>query len=132
MFRESWLPKGFEFLSGVPESERRRRKLVTIQVYVDDTGLDGRSPYFLFSALYATVPDWAAFSDRWKLVLDEYPRISYFKMDEAADFKGQFYGWSESKRNLKLMRLAGTFAEQQYPFMEHTVTAHGTYSHSGS
>jgi hypothetical protein len=117
------LPRGFEYLSGVPEAERRRRKLVTIQAYIDDTGLDGRSAELLFSAIFATVEDWAAFSDRWKSVLDETPRIPHFKMDEAVGFTGPFYGWSESKRNLKLMRLAGTFADHKYGFIELAVAA---------
>lgn len=96
---------------------------MTIQAYVDETGLDGKSPCFLFSALTATIGDWAEFSDRWKAVLDEHPRIAYFKMAEAAGFNGPFYGWSESARNLKLMRLAQTFRDAEYGFLEFSVSA---------
>ena len=96
---------------------------MTIQAWIDDTGLDGRSPEFLFSAVFATVEDWASFSDRWKAVLDEPPAIPYFKMDDAVGFTHAFYGMSESKRNLKLMRLASTFADHKHGFIELALAA---------
>lgn len=95
---------------------------MTIQAYVDETGLDGRSPILLFSALIGTAFDWASFSDQWKDVLNESPRIDYFKMDEAVGFDKQFYGCSESQRNYKLIRLAKTIGGE-YPIVEHVVTA---------
>jgi uncharacterized protein DUF3800 len=121
LFRKSWLPQGFEFLSGLPEAERRRRRIVTIQAYVDDTGIDGRSPWFIFSALLGTAEDWAGASDRWRTVLDEPPRIAYFKMDEAASCNGQFYGFSGKNRDYKLIRLARSL-QGDYPFIEQTLT----------
>jgi hypothetical protein len=110
---------------GGSTSYTRQRRLfcVTIQVYVDEAGLDGKSPFFLFSALLGTLVDWKGFSERWKSALEESPRIAYFKMDEAVGFQKQFYRWSESKRNQKLIRLAQTFNGSQYGFLEHTVTA---------
>lgn len=100
----SWLPLGFEFLSIVPESERRRTVLVTIQAYVEDTGLDGRAQWFVFLALLGTAEDWAAVSDAWRDVLDESPKIRDFKMDEATDLDGQFYGMPVANRDYKLTR----------------------------
>lgn len=95
---------------------------MSIQAYVDETGLDGRGSLLLFSSLLATAFDWANFSDRWKSVLDESPRIDYFKMDEAVGFSEQFYGVSESQRNYKLVRLAKAIYGE-YPIIEHVVTA---------
>ena len=96
---------------------------MTIQGYVDESGLDGRSQWLVFSALLATVEDWMAFSSRWKSILDEHPRLAYFKMNEAVGFTGEFYRWSEANRNQKLIRLAGTFRVGKYGFIENTVTA---------
>jgi hypothetical protein len=96
---------------------------VTIQAYIDETGIDGRGPWLILSALYATVEDWAAFSDRWKAALRESPTIAYFKMDDAAGLSGPFRRFSESQRDSKLRRLAGTFNERQYGFIETFVAA---------
>ena len=102
--------------SGLPKV-----RVVTIQAYVDDTGIDGRSTWFIFSALLGTAEDWASVSDRWRAILDESPRIGYFKMDEAVDCTGQFYGCSDKNRDYKLMRLAKVL-HGEYPFLEHTIT----------
>lgn len=98
---------------------------MTIQAYVDETGMDGKSPFFLFAALLGTLDDWTAFSDRWKSALEESPRIPYFKMDEAVGFQKQFYGWSESKRNQKLIR--PTFQKIKDVFQPTTVSAKPPY-----
>jgi hypothetical protein len=91
-----------------------------IQAYVDDTGLDGRGPYMIFSALLGIAEDWAGISDAWKAALDEFPRIDYFKMDEAVGFDGEFYRFSESQRDYKLTRLARA-VKGHYPIIEHAV-----------
>jgi hypothetical protein len=66
-----------------------------IQANVDETGIDGRSPWLIFSALLGTAGDWATVTDLWRDVLDESPRIRYFKMSEAVGFSGEFHGLSE-------------------------------------
>jgi len=94
-------------LSGLPESQRRNRVIAMIQAYVDDSGHDGTSPVFLFSALIGNAEKWARFSDDWTLCLRESPSIRYFKMDEAESCAGEFYGFSADERNHKLKRLCG-------------------------
>lgn len=120
---ESWYPRGFEFLTGVPDPARRRRRIAVIQAFVDESGLDGKGRLLVFSALIGTAEDWVDFSDRWKAALDEPPEIDYFKMDEAVGFSDEFYNWSPSQRNAKLIRLAGEIRGGKYPILEHTVTA---------
>jgi hypothetical protein len=103
----TWLPRGFEFLSGLPTPVRKRRKLMVIQAFVDDSGGKGHSRHFVLAGLVGSASDWGEFSDEWRAVLNEPPAIRCFKMREAAGRPtGQFHGMSESQRDKKLSRQA--------------------------
>jgi hypothetical protein len=97
-----WLPRWLSFLAGIPEMLRRRRVIVNIQAYVDETGSDGKSPLFLFSALIAQAETWAQIVEEWDAHLKCEPSIQYFKMDEAAGLDAQFYGFSDTERDEKV------------------------------
>ena len=99
-----WLPGWASFLSGFPDVRRRKRILVPIQGYVDDSG-SGETEVFVFSALIAESEAWARFSDEWDFVLKKPPSIRYFKMDHAAGRDGEFYGFSDAERDDKLKAL---------------------------
>lgn len=49
---------------------------------------------------------WAKFSDEWRACLDNYPRIGYFKMNEAAGLGGEFRRFTKLQRDNKLRELA--------------------------
>ncbi len=99
-----WLPNWLSFLSGIPECRRRKRILVAIQGFVDESGTkDGQK--FVFSALLSDAEKWAHFSDEWDACLKMSPRIQYFKMDNAAGLDGEFYGFTERQRDEKLRAL---------------------------
>jgi hypothetical protein len=102
----SWLPQGFSFLSGLPEKARRRRYLMPVQAFVDDSGGKGQSRHFVMAGLIAESEQWALFSDEWRACVDDHPRLRYFKMREAAACAGQFYGWGEADRDARLLRFA--------------------------
>lgn len=99
-----WLPPWAPFLSGLPEHRRRKRILVPIQGYVDESG-SVETDRFVFSALIAEAEDWARFSDEWDACLKAPPSIRYFKMDHAAGRDGEFYGFSDVERDAKLRSL---------------------------
>ena len=101
----AWLPNGMSFLSGLPEKERRDRRIVVIQAYVDESGGKGQSSVFVFSALVATANDWANFSDQWRSILDEPPKVDYFKFYEASRRKEQFKRFSVRQRDDKIKKL---------------------------
>jgi hypothetical protein len=84
-----------------------------MHVYVDESGADGQSPVFLFSALIAEAEKWAIFSDEWEACLKEFPSILYFKMDEAVGRNKQFYGFSETQRDNKLKKLCAILNKVQ-------------------
>lgn len=77
-----------------------------IQAFIDESGGKGQGPVFLFAGLMGEAEEWAVFSHDWKLCLQEAPRISRFKMHEAAGLTGQFAHWSIAARDKKLEALA--------------------------
>jgi hypothetical protein len=95
------------------------RKMV--QVYVDESGLDGRSPWLVFSALMGTASDWAAVSKGWREALAAPPAIAYFKMSEAAKLGGEFRRFSAQERDDKLVCLARA-VHGEYPILELKLT----------
>lgn len=104
--RDSWLPRSFEFLSGLPENTRKRRLVVTFQCFVDDSGGVGHSKHFVLAGLVGPSSQWAEFSAEWQACLDEKPSLKRFKMSEAAGRSGEFYRWTDTMRNNKLRAFA--------------------------
>ena len=102
----SWLPSGFSFLSGLPEPARRRRVLIPVQAFVDESGGKRHSRHFVMAGVSSRSEDWALFSDEWRACLDEEPRVATFKMREAARCTGNFLNWEPDKRDERLRRLA--------------------------
>lgn len=99
---QPWLPEQFEFLAGIPEPLRQRRLLLTIQAYIDDSGMLGTDPVFVLAGYIAKAERWAEFSTAWKKHLCESPSIAYLKMAEAVKLDGQFRHWEASARDEKL------------------------------
>jgi hypothetical protein len=90
-------------LSGYPSAARRRRLMVMLQAYVDDSGRGQR--VFVLAGFIASPATWAVFSDEWAAVLATEPHIDYFKMMEAHNFKKQFDGWESRQRDKKISDL---------------------------
>lgn len=96
----------WSFLSGLPEESRRRRVLVPIQAFVDDSGGKGSTRHFVLAALAGRSESWLQFSDEWSACLKDSPAIRSFKMRDAAGCSGQFGGMTEEQRDAKLRALA--------------------------
>jgi len=81
-----WLPKGFEFLSGLPELRRRRRQIMVIQVFVDESAQGVPiPPWFAMGGGMASAESWALLSDEWRKLLDKHPVMARFKYANFAD-----------------------------------------------
>jgi hypothetical protein len=110
MFREdlTWLPRGFEFLAGLPEARRRKRPIVALQAFLDDSGTKGSGKVLLVGGLIGTAEAIARVADAWDRELrSELPLpISYFKAYEAQSFTGEFANWRRKGRDQKVQRLA--------------------------
>lgn len=103
-----WLPKGFEFLSGLPERQRRKRQIVTLQAWIDDSGTKGTGKLLILGGLMAPADVLADIADEWDRELPaRIPLpISYFKADEARKLSGEFQHWRTEARDEKVRRMA--------------------------
>lgn len=102
--RKSWLPKSFEFLSGFPEEKRKKRLIVVVQAFADESE---DTEYFAMSSVVAKASSWASFSDEWRACLKKSPWLPYFKMKDAAGRSGTFHKFSVEQRDQRL----GEFAD---------------------
>ncbi len=69
----------------------------------DDSGTSG--PVFVLAGYLAPVEQWALFWTEWEIERQRGRSIDFFKMQEAANFDGQFYGWSLEERDRKVTSL---------------------------
>ena len=97
---------GFSFLSGLPEPERKRRLLMPVQAFVDESGGKGQGGHLVLCALVSNSERWADFSDEWRMCLNTSPALRRFKMKDAAGLTGDFFGWQPDARDKKLRELA--------------------------
>jgi len=77
-----------------------------LRAYFDDSGSDAQSSFYILAGYLSTVEKWDAFSDRWKEVLQAYPKIDYFKMREAEGLSKEFGGWTRASADGKIKALA--------------------------
>jgi hypothetical protein len=92
---------------------RRRRLLMPVQVYVDESGWKGQGSFMVMAGLIAESEAWATFATAWQHRLDASPRIAYFKAREAFTLAGEFYNWSKERRDLKAAELSALLNEFQ-------------------
>jgi hypothetical protein len=108
-----WWPPGFAFLSGLSELVARRRLLLPIQAFIDDSGGSAeQGPALVLAGWMASAEAWTAFSREWTACLNQPPRIRRFKMSDAAGSRGSgdFSGVSQEFRNFKMRKLAEIIA----------------------
>ncbi|MBY3154466.1 DUF3800 domain-containing protein [Rhizobium laguerreae] len=79
---------------------------VVLQAFIDDSASD-KGDRRLFMAGYLNRADkWHLFSEAWNEELRMAPSISYLRMAEANNLRGEFKGWAKEAREQKLHGLA--------------------------
>lgn len=78
-----------------------------LQAYIDDSTTNDDDERLFLAGFVNNAESWISFSKAWDKELRSEPSIEYFKMSEAQNRQGQFYGWSEEMRDLKVKKLAG-------------------------
>lgn len=73
--------------------------------YIDDSGSHKQGAVFVMAGLVAGWSEWAKFSEDWREVLEEKPRLAYFKLKEALRLEGQFGRLSSKQRDDRCDRL---------------------------
>lgn len=84
-------------VSGPLPFKRKGCLLVSFQAFFDDSG--SGIPVFVLSGFVDPVYRWESFSGKWQVLLDESPKLKYFKTHEAARLCGQFSGMKAQQRN---------------------------------
>ena len=103
-----WLPRGFEFLCGLPEHKRRKRHILAFQTFIDDSGTKGRGKILMLGGLFGSAEAFASVADNWdrELRANVPLPIRYFKAYEASGLSGEFSHWQRRRRDEKVRRLA--------------------------
>jgi hypothetical protein len=78
--------------------------VLRLQAVVDDSG-KGVKPVFVLAGFVLSAYKWSIVADFWQGILDAPPKISYFKMQEAATFTGPFKQFSTQERDKKVAAL---------------------------
>jgi hypothetical protein len=101
-------------MSALPDAAARRRLLVALEAYIDDSGT-GNPPVYLLGGFIARAESWAVFKEEWRDALNRPTlqpdgrllRLDYFKMKEAHHLHEQFSGWDGAVANEKVVELVG-------------------------
>ena len=119
----SWLPRGFEFLSGFPERFRRERVILVLQAFFDESGGKGTGRWMSMAGLLAHADVFASVANAWDLALRaQHPgSIRYFKMNEATTLSGEFAYWREEARDDKLRQLAQVLNRRELLEVAHII-----------
>lgn len=102
MMDRVWLPRGFEFLSGLPDPERRRRLLMPLQAWIDDSGEKGQPGYLTLAGVLGEAEEWASFSTEWKRRLGAPPPIPFLSTSDARGYRRPFDRLNRAQRNAKV------------------------------
>ena len=73
----------FRSCQGFMRRLKGEETIASIQVFVDESGVDRQGPVLAFCAVIAAAENWRALSDEWKAILDAAPRLKKFSMREA-------------------------------------------------
>lgn len=92
------------------------------RAFVDDSASEEGDKILVLAAWVQRAPVWSVFSDDWQEELKKPPAIEYLHMVEAESLRGQFEGWSETQRNLKVVALARVIAKHDPWFLESRVS----------
>lgn len=92
----------WKLVCGLPESRAKAKRLLMLQVYIDDSGKPDQSEVQVLAGYLASAERWAAFSNEWQSILDE-NGIAEFHMSEAWRLSRRYQ--SPLVRNALLVRL---------------------------
>lgn len=108
-------------VSGHPTSIRRGRILVFLQAFVDESACDSGDKRLFMAGYLQRADVWAEFAVHWEAALHESPRIEFLHMVEANNLRGEFAGWSERKRDSKLLKLASVIRKFDFVSFEFSI-----------
>ncbi len=90
-------------LCGFPADVARRRLLLPLKAFIDDSGKND-PPVYILAGFIARAEQWGDFNDAWRAALDEPPGLEYFKIKDAFSGEGAFAHWPRD-RGLRIARV---------------------------
>ena len=74
-----------------------------LRAFIDDSGSDQHSPWYVLAGYIGTLEDWDSFDAQWDAVLSESPSIPYFRSAEAESLRwGPWRGVTREQRDAKI------------------------------
>ena len=92
--------------SGYASPYREEKPLAFLRAFVDDSASDVGEQRLFMAGYVARADTWELFADTWADALMASPSITYLRMVEANGRRGEFQGWDERSRDIKLLRLS--------------------------
>lgn len=74
-----------EIVCGLRHDLYARYDVTVLKAFIDDSGSGGDSPWYVLAGYVGTIDGWNSFDHQWRAVLDQEPRVSYFKGDRFDD-----------------------------------------------
>lgn len=102
---------------GLPSTERRNRRLMALQAFLDDSG-STKGPTFVLAGFIASHEQWERFADAWAETLAEPPTVRFYKNSQAMSQKDEFDGWSYVDIQKKISDLISVII----PYVTHRVS----------
>src|SRR2546423_717521 len=124
------ISRAIPYFCGLPYARRMARRVMTLgyTCFVDDSGNDGKSHFFVLGAWIARVDCWEFFSNAWDGVLAMPPALRkhngkrYFRHTDALNQKACFAGLTMPEIANKMIALAGMVKTFQHHMLGYTVT----------
>ena len=91
---------------GYSLEDLKRKPMTFLHAYIDDSASDSGDQRLYFAGYINSAHNWRLFTDAWDDELKSTPSISYLKMVEASNRRGEFRGWKEEDINNKLKGFA--------------------------
>lgn len=95
-----------EMCAGLHGWSGRRRVVVVLWAYFDESGSHQQSEVFTLAGLVSTAKRWEHFSAAWLRTLRRFGLTSPFHTQECMNRRGQFKDWPEDRRIRLLQELA--------------------------
>ncbi|MFZ2105214.1 MAG: hypothetical protein WAV18_07490, partial [Roseiarcus sp.] len=82
--------------------------MLMLKAFIDDSHSGPTGLVFVLAGYISTAEKWASFAGKWQAILDEPPKLEYFKMVEAFNRRDQFEGWDVDARDVRLKAFVDT------------------------
>ncbi|MGB8061619.1 MAG: hypothetical protein WCF26_06980 [Candidatus Sulfotelmatobacter sp.] len=97
-------------LCGLPKAQRYKRVLLMFRGFFDECNRNPEDVRFIMAGWTATVEEWERFTEAWQGCLSSKPSIKYFKTSESNSLSDQFYKFSTTDRDAKVLALSKIIA----------------------